>query len=100
MQDQAVELSLPQTDKHAEKQQPATQPQAGQDPIARLDRALQRISFAVEKGLQQQTRTGAEKQELVANVDALLARVRDALERADRPSPLTFHNPAEHEQGN
>ncbi|GAB31936.1 hypothetical protein BJI49_12465 [Acetobacter pasteurianus] len=100
MQDQAVEPSLPQTDEHAGKQHPATQPPAGQDPIARLDRALQRISFAVEKGLQQQTRTGTEKQELVANVDALLSRVRDALERADKPSPLTFYNPAEHEQGN
>lgn len=58
-----------------------------EDPIARLDRALQRISFALSKRPPQQDtslteRQETERQELLANVDALILRVRDALEQS------------------
>lgn len=57
----------------------AAPPAAHTDPIARLDRALQRISFALEKGKQTQQRHTLDTQELAANVDALICRVRDIL---------------------
>ncbi|MBO1328063.1 hypothetical protein J2D75_06175 [Acetobacter suratthaniensis] len=58
-----------------------------EDPIARLDRALQRISFALSKRPAPQEnalieRQETERQELLANVDALILRVRDALEQS------------------
>ncbi|WP_086653007.1 hypothetical protein [Acetobacter malorum] len=55
------------------------------DPIDRLNRALQRISFALDKSRQAEQRKSVDTQELVANVDVLISRVRDALAHADRP---------------
>lgn len=60
-------------------------PRDQEDPIVRLDRALQRISFALDKKKQSQERQGLEVQELAANVDALISRVRDALAQTDTP---------------
>ncbi|BBC79864.1 hypothetical protein AcetOrient_orf02279 [Acetobacter orientalis] len=40
---------------------------------------MQRISFALEKGKQTQQHHALNTQELVANVDALICRVRDTL---------------------
>lgn len=79
MQDQAVAQSLPDKNEPADTQAQTTLPAEPEDPIARLDRALQRISFALEKGKHAQQRQNFDAQELAANVDALISRVRDTL---------------------
>ncbi|MFT8663850.1 hypothetical protein [Acetobacter orientalis] len=79
MQDQAVAQSLSDTNEPTSMPHGAASPATHQDPIARLDRALQRISFALEKGKQTQQHHALNTQELVANVDALICRVRDTL---------------------
>lgn len=57
----------------------ANSPAGHPDPIARLDRALQRISFALAKGKQAEQNHAYDTQELVANIDALICRVKDTL---------------------
>ncbi|MFT9258303.1 MAG: hypothetical protein ABF535_09595 [Acetobacter sp.] len=61
---------------------------ATDDPVVRLDRALQRISFVLEKSRQKKSRGDTDRQELLANVDALILRVQEALERT-APTPGT-----------
>ncbi|MCI1437244.1 MAG: hypothetical protein LKI03_06515 [Acetobacter indonesiensis] len=83
MQNQAVGHSFSDTTEPTSTQ--AEPPAVQEDLIARLDRALHRISYALEKGKQTQQRQTMDAQELAANVDALISRVRDALTQTDRP---------------
>ncbi|MCG4274414.1 hypothetical protein K6W40_13875 [Acetobacter senegalensis] len=85
MQDQAVGHSFSETNEPDSTPVLAEGPREQEDPIVRLDRALQRISFALDKKKQSQERQGLEVQELAANVDALISRVRDALAQTDSP---------------
>ncbi|MFT8369127.1 MAG: hypothetical protein ABF785_12965 [Acetobacter papayae] len=92
MQDQAAEPYPFSINSGTASTETGTEPTARifppqEDPISRLDRALQRISFALEKRPAQQDtglmeRQETERQELLANVDALILRVRDALEQS------------------
>ncbi|GBR23613.1 hypothetical protein [Acetobacter orleanensis] len=75
----------PATPTQAAPPTPAHSAPADSDPIDRLNRALQRISFALDKSRKAEQRKSGNTQELVANVDALISRVRDALAHADRP---------------
>ncbi|KXV57275.1 hypothetical protein AD948_15200 [Acetobacter senegalensis] len=85
MQDQAVGQSFSETNEPDSTPVLAEGLREQEDPIVRLDRALQRISFALDKKKQSQERQGLEVQELAANVDALISRVRDALAQTDSP---------------
>ena len=90
MQDQAVGPAFPSENERS--QPPSAEVES---PVVRLDRALQRISFALDKGRQKQGGQSMERQELLANVDALILRVRDALERSAPPQPDTPPTPGE-----
>lgn len=85
MQDQDPRPSLTDTASPAAPAQAETPALADSDPADRLNRALQRISFALDKRRKAEQRKSGERQELVANVDVLISRVRDALAHADRP---------------
>ncbi len=85
MQDQGPGPSLTELNDPAAQVLAETPSPADVDPIDRLNRALQRISFALDKYRQAEQRKGVDTQELVANVDALISRVRDALAHTDRP---------------
>lgn len=79
MQDQDVEPHSPQGNSYASMHTRVT---SAEESITRLDRALQRISFALDK--KQQKRPPApntNQQELLANIDALILRVRDVLDQ-------------------
>ncbi|MBO1324910.1 hypothetical protein K2X14_07095 [Acetobacter sp. TBRC 12305] len=67
---------------------------ATDDPVLRLDRALQRISFVLEKSRQKKSRGDTDRHELLANVDALILRVREALERT-APPPAVEEGPTD-----
>lgn len=85
MQDQGPGPSLTELHDPAAPVPAETPSPAEIDPIDRLNRALQRISFALDKSRQAEQRKSLDTQELVANVDVLISRVRDALAHADRP---------------
>ncbi len=85
MQDQGPGPALTDTQTSAAHALAETPSPAETDPIDRLNRALQRISFALDKSSQAEQRKSVDTQELVANVDVLISRVRDALAHADRP---------------
>lgn len=85
MQNQDPRPSLPDTASPTAPAQAEAPAPADSDPADRLNRALQRISFALDKRRKAEQRKSGERQELVANVDVLISRVRDALAHADRP---------------
>lgn len=85
MQDQGHGPSVTESNAPAAHALPASPAPAAEDPIDRLNRALQRISFALAQSRQAKDRKRVDRQELVANVDVLISRVRDALAHADRP---------------
>jgi hypothetical protein len=98
MQDQDVEPHSPQGNSYASMH---TRARPAEEAITRLDRALQRISFALDK--QQQTkrnRPETNREELLANIDALIMRVRDILDQTGQATP--GHDPLlpRHEEGN
>ncbi len=84
MQDQDVEPHSPQGNSYASMH---THARPAEESITRLDRALQRISFALDKKQQKPTRADTHQQELLANLDALIMRVRDVLEQTADPAP-------------
>lgn len=98
MQDQDVEPHSPQGSSYASVH---TRPTPAEESITRLDRALQRISFALDKKQQkQQAAPNPNQQELLANIDALIMRVRDVLEQTGQPTPGHDPHPPRHEKEN
>ncbi|MFT8932065.1 MAG: hypothetical protein ABF976_03975 [Acetobacter syzygii] len=97
MQDQAVEPHSPQGNSYANA---SVRAGSAEDSITRLDRALQRISFALDKKQQKQHLTSTHQQELLANIDALIIRVRDALEQTAQDTPGHNPLPPRHEEEN
>lgn len=85
MQDQDVEPHSPQGNSYASMHTRAT---PAEESITRLDRALQRISFALDKKQQKKpSPPNTTQQELLANIDALILRVRDVLEQTNPSAP-------------
>lgn len=100
MQDQDVEPHSPQGNSYASMH---TRARPAEESITRLDRALQRISFALDKGRQKQSRPDTQQQELLANIDALIMRVRDILDQTADPTPAPSGHtplPPRHEEEN
>ncbi|MCP1213614.1 hypothetical protein [Acetobacter okinawensis] len=89
MQDQDVEPHSPQGNSYASMHTRVT---SAEESITRLDRALQRISFALDKKQQKKPpASNIDQQELLANIDALILRVRDALEQTS--TSASSHDP-------
>ncbi|WP_338332763.1 hypothetical protein [Acetobacter sp. LMG 32666] len=98
MQDQDVEPHSPQGNSYASMH---TRARPAEESITRLDRALQRISFALDKQQQKkQTRPETNQQELLANIDALIMRVRDVLDQTAQTTPGHDPHPPRHEEEN
>ncbi|MCP1241577.1 hypothetical protein GOB86_03770 [Acetobacter lambici] len=98
MQDQDVEPHAPQGNSYASMH---TRARPAEESITRLDRALQRISFALDKQQQKkQNRPETNQQELLANIDALIMRVRDVLDQTAQTTPGHDPHPPRHEEEN
>ncbi|MCE2565633.1 hypothetical protein [Komagataeibacter sp. FNDCF1] len=73
-----------------EQEEARTPPASGQDPADRLELALNRIAFALDRNAERAAIASPAKpdvdlQALAANIDVLIARVRDVL-GADDPA--------------
>ncbi len=98
MQDQDVAPHSPQGNNYDSMYTRAT---PAEESITRLDRALQRISFALDKKQQKkQAVPNTNQQELLANIDALIMRVRDVLDQTGQPAPDHDPSPPRHEEEN